>query len=93
MSKERTLERVEAEIAGGDLGKARDRLHGLIRTYPDDISLRSRLASIYWKLQYPHMAGCYWFLEENQNGARRVDWRLWMRQNVSVVLSFSSHSR
>ncbi len=71
MSKERTLERIEFEIAAGDLGKARDRLHGLIRTYPDDISLRSLLASVYWKLQYPHMAGCYWYLEENQTDETR----------------------
>ena len=34
MSKDRTLERIESEIVAGDLGKARDRLHGLMRTYP-----------------------------------------------------------
>ncbi len=71
MSKELTLMRVESEIATGDLGKARDRLHGLSRTYPDDLSLRSRLAEIYWKLQFPHMAGCYWFLEDNQTDDTR----------------------
>ncbi len=71
MSKELTLKRVESEIAAGDLGKARDRLHGLSRTYPDDLSLRSRLAEIYWKLQFPHMAGCYWFLEDNQTDDTR----------------------
>jgi len=71
MSRESTIKRVESDVASGDLGKARDRLHGLIATYPDDVSLRPRLASIYWKLQYLHMAGCYWFLEENQTNESR----------------------
>jgi hypothetical protein len=71
MSKESTIKRIEADIAAGDLGKARDRLNGLIRAYPEDIGLRSRLAEIYSKLQYPHMAGCYWYLEENQTDEMR----------------------
>lgn len=89
--KEATLERIESEIAAGDLGKARDRLQGLIGTYPDDLALRSRLAEVYWKLQYPAMAGCYWYLEENQtNDTRRAiaafekrcgndPWIIWQR--------------
>jgi hypothetical protein len=37
-----TLDKVASEIAAGDLGKARDRLHGLLNTYPD-LGLRRRL--------------------------------------------------
>ncbi|MBN2376711.1 MAG: hypothetical protein JXD22_09930 [Sedimentisphaerales bacterium] len=66
MSKDSTLKKVEYDISQGDFGKARDRLHSLIGTYSDDLSLRSELACIYAKLQYPVMAGRYWYLEENQ---------------------------
>ena len=62
--KETTLARIEREVAAGNLGKARDRLHGLIATYPDDLTLRRRLGDVYWRLQYPAMAGRYWYLEE-----------------------------
>ena len=64
--KEETLNRIEAEITSGDLGKARDRLHGLLGTYPDDLALRRRLGDVYWQLQYPAMAGRYWYLEEDR---------------------------
>ncbi|WP_315906895.1 DUF6584 family protein, partial [Priestia koreensis] len=30
-----TLAKIEQDIKSGDLGKARDRLHGLISTYPN----------------------------------------------------------
>ena len=66
MSKESTLERVALDIQRGDLGKARQRLHGLIATYPCDLGLRARLAEVYWKLQYPSMAGRYWYLEKER---------------------------
>ena len=71
MTKASTLERVKVDVSRGDLGKARDRLHGLIQTYPNDLDLRSQLAELYWKLQYPHMAGCYWYLEETQSDEAR----------------------
>ncbi len=67
MSKVSTLKRVSDDIARGDLGKARDRLHGLIKAYPVDLSIRTCLAEIYYKLQYPSMAGCYWYLEEDES--------------------------
>lgn len=67
--KEETLCRIQADIAASDLGKARDRLHGLIATYPDDLALRLRLGQVYWELQYPAMAGRYWYLEEHKTPA------------------------
>jgi hypothetical protein len=67
MPLEKTLERIERDIAAGDYGKARDRLHGLIATYPDDFSLRRTLGDVYWQLQYPAMAGRYWYLEEKKS--------------------------
>jgi hypothetical protein len=64
--KEETLRRIEREIAAGDWGKARDRLHGLLVTYPDDLALRRRLGDVYWRIHYPAMAGRYWYLEEDR---------------------------
>jgi hypothetical protein len=64
MGKQETLKRIERNIAASNLGKARDSLHGLIHAYPNDLSLRRMLGEVYWKLQFPSMAGCYWYLEE-----------------------------
>lgn len=66
MSKEQTIKAVQNDIDQGNLGRARDRLHGLISSYPNDIELRVQLADIYSRLQYPAMAGRYWYLEENK---------------------------
>lgn len=64
--KEETLLRIEREIIAGDWGKARDRLHGLLVTYPDDLALRRRLGDVYRQIHYPAMAGRYWYLEEDR---------------------------
>lgn len=64
---EETLNRIESDIASGDYGKARDRLHGLIATYPDALALRRRLGDVYAQLQHPAMAGRYWYLEEGRS--------------------------
>jgi hypothetical protein len=62
----KTLKKVEEDIKNNDLGKARDRLHGLIATYPNEIKLRKKLGDIYWELKYPSMAGRYWYLAESK---------------------------
>ncbi|HEK9099041.1 TPA: DNA helicase [Bacillus pseudomycoides] len=64
--KEKTLLKIEKDIENHDLGKARERLHGLIHSYPSDLSLRKKLGDIYFRLHYPTMAGRYWYLEENK---------------------------
>ncbi|PFN98769.1 DNA helicase [Bacillus sp. AFS076308] len=63
---DKTLRKIEEDIKNGDLGKARDRLHGLISTYPDELELRRKLGDIYSSLKYPTMAGRYWYLEEDK---------------------------
>ncbi|WP_371922588.1 DUF6584 family protein [Sporosarcina sp. Marseille-Q4943] len=60
------LKRIEEDIESDDLGKARDRLHGLISTYPNELELRKKLGDIYFELKYPAMAGRYWYLEKNK---------------------------
>ena len=67
MSKPETLRKVEYDIQNGNLGLARDRLHGLMMSYPDDLSLRVKLAEVYWKLHQPVMAGRYWYLVEEKS--------------------------
>ncbi|MGR6898977.1 DNA helicase [Rummeliibacillus sp. BSL5] len=62
----KTLKRIEEDIENDDLGKARDRLHGLISTFPNELDLRKMLGDIYFKLKYPAMAGRYWYLEKNK---------------------------
>jgi hypothetical protein len=64
---QQTLERIQHDIDTGNLSKARDRLHGLISTYPDNLNLRKRLGDVYFRLQMPEMAGRYWYLEEDKN--------------------------
>ncbi|PFN28960.1 DUF6584 family protein [Bacillus cereus] len=62
----KTLKRIEEDIENNNLGKAREGLHGLIFTYPNELHLRKQLGDIYYKLQYPEMAGRYWYLEEHK---------------------------
>ncbi|MEI4799754.1 DUF6584 family protein [Bacillus sp. NPDC077411] len=62
----KTLKKIENDITNNDLGKARDRLHGLISTYPNALDLRKKLGDVYYKLQHPAMAGRYWYLEEQK---------------------------
>ncbi|EJR56940.1 hypothetical protein IIM_00348 [Bacillus cereus VD107] len=48
---EKTLKKIENDIENNNLGKARDRLHGLIATYPNELSFRKRLGDIYYKVK------------------------------------------
>jgi len=62
-----TMARADRDIQRGDLGKARDRLEGLLVAYPDDLRIRARLGEIYWRLQYPERAGRHWYLLASEN--------------------------
>jgi len=73
MPLQQTLDAVQQDISNGDLGKARDRLHGLINGYPDQLELRKQLGEIYWQLQMPEMAGRYWYLEEQKKDERMIE--------------------
>lgn len=65
-------DKAEQEIAEGKLGIARDRLHGLLVTFPRDLTVRSRLGDVYWALGYPIEAGRFWFLDFPQDD-RKVE--------------------
>jgi hypothetical protein len=72
MPKDETLARIEREIAQGKLGIARDRLCGLIRSYPGDLSLRSRLGDVYFKLGFPREAGRYWYFDDSPSEDKEI---------------------
>lgn len=67
MALDETMARVEQDIERGDLGKARDRLEGLLAAYPGELQIRARLGEIYWRLQYPERAGRHWYLLPSEN--------------------------
>lgn len=64
--KPKALHKIQKGIGNNNVGKARDRLHGLISTYPNALQLRKQLGDIYYQLQNPAMAGRYWYLEEEK---------------------------
>ncbi|MFH1227561.1 MAG: DUF6584 family protein [Planctomycetota bacterium] len=66
MSKETTLKKVNYDVSQGNLGKACNRLQGLIMFDPDDLSLRVKIAEIYYQAKFLALAGKYWYLEENK---------------------------
>ncbi|WP_414696823.1 DUF6584 family protein [Peribacillus frigoritolerans] len=39
----KTIKKIEEDIEKNDLGKARDRLIGLISTYPNELELRKKI--------------------------------------------------
>lgn len=67
MPRDSTLRTAAAEAAAGDLAsalRARQRLHGLIGTYPRDLEAREQLAGVYRLLGEPAQAGRWDYLSE-----------------------------
>ncbi len=56
------LERAQADLASGDVRKARDRLKGLLRTYPYSHEVRGLLADAYRRDGHPSEAGRWGYL-------------------------------
>lgn len=56
------LERVEGDLARGDVRKARDRLKGLLNTYPHDLEVRRLLAEAYRRDRQLPEAGRWGYL-------------------------------
>jgi hypothetical protein len=80
MPVEKTLQLIDGEIRRGRLGKARDRMHGLLSNDPCNPALRRKMGEIYWKLQMPEMAGRYWYLEEQKTEDMRAACRAFEAQ-------------
>ncbi|MER7684861.1 DUF6584 family protein [Streptomyces sp. NPDC097610] len=64
-----TLARVDGDLAAGRVPMARQRLRGLVSSFPNDLPLRRRLAEVYRLYGEPAEAGRWMYLEED----RRAD--------------------
>ncbi|MGW2618340.1 DUF6584 family protein [Streptomyces sp. NPDC001500] len=62
-----TLARVDADLAAGRVPVARQRLRGLISSFPYDLTLRRRLAEVYRLYGDAAEAGRWMFLEEDRD--------------------------
>ncbi|GAA2924371.1 DUF6584 family protein [Kitasatospora cinereorecta] len=62
-----TLARVDADLAAGRVPVARQRLRGLISSFPHDLSLRRRLAEVYRLYGDAAEAGRWMYLEEDRD--------------------------
>lgn len=69
MSIESTLARVEADLAAGRRPLARQRLRGLVGTYPERLDLRGRLAETYRADGDAAQAGRWTYLAEDRAAA------------------------
>ncbi|MGW2956439.1 DUF6584 family protein [Streptomyces eurythermus] len=64
-----TLARVDADLAAGRVPLARQRLRGLVSSFPYDLTLRRRLAEVYRLYGDAAEAGRWMYLEEDRDAA------------------------
>lgn len=64
-----TLARVDEDLAAGRVPVARQRLRGLVSSFPHDPALRRRLAEVYRLYGEPAEAGRWMYLEEDRDAA------------------------
>ncbi|MFI1713053.1 DUF6584 family protein [Streptomyces sp. NPDC053513] len=67
MSQQNTLARVDADLAAGRVPMARQRLRGLVSSFPYDLTLRRRLAEVYRLYGDAAEAGRWMYLEEDRS--------------------------
>jgi hypothetical protein len=59
--------KIEQDLKTGKKKKACERLRNLINEYPDDLSLREKVAQIYYDAGFKDEAGKFWILSEPQS--------------------------
>ncbi|MEV8069260.1 DUF6584 family protein [Streptomyces sp. NPDC085995] len=64
-----TLARVDADLAAGRVPVARQRLRGLVSSFPDDLGLRRRLAEVYRLYGDSAEAGRWMYLDDDRDAA------------------------
>ncbi|MDC5698264.1 hypothetical protein OO014_13450 [Intrasporangium calvum] len=69
MSEQETLARVHDDLAAGRVALARQRLRGLVGSYPQRLDLREELAELYRRDGVLSQAGRWTFLSETRNPA------------------------
>ncbi|MDV9190345.1 DUF6584 family protein [Streptomyces sp. SR27] len=67
MSQSNTLARVDADLVAGRVPMARQRLRGLVASFPYDLTLRRRLAEVYRLYGDAAEAGRWTYLEEDRS--------------------------
>ncbi|MFI7240156.1 DUF6584 family protein [Streptomyces cyaneofuscatus] len=67
-----TLARVDADLAAGRIPVARQRLRGLVSSYPNEPAPRRRLAEVYRLYGDPAEAGRWMYLEEDRSPEETV---------------------
>lgn len=67
-----TLARVDADLAAGRIPVARQRLRGLVSSFPDNLTLRRRLAEVYRLYGDAAEAGRWMYLEEDRHADETV---------------------
>jgi hypothetical protein len=67
-----TLARVDADLAAGRVPAARQRLRGLVSSFPYDLTLRRRLAEVYRLYGDAAEAGRWMYLEEDRNADETI---------------------
>ena len=97
-----TLARVDADLAAGRVPVARQRLRGLLSSFPHDLTLRRRLAEVYRLYGDAAEAGRWMYLEEDRNAdetaafetrygtpARRMRALAWQGPESQAVTAFA----
>ncbi|MYT71864.1 MULTISPECIES: DUF6584 family protein [unclassified Streptomyces] len=97
-----TLARVDADLAAGRVPVARQRLRGLLSSFPHDLTLRRRLAEVYRLYGDAAEAGRWMYLEEDRNAdetaafetryatpARRMRALAWQGSESQAVTAFA----
>ncbi|MEV8036867.1 DUF6584 family protein [Streptomyces sp. NPDC086182] len=69
MSLTETLARVDADLAAGRVPVARQRLRGLVSSFPNDLTLRRRLGETYRLYGEPAEAGRWMYLEQDRDAS------------------------
>ncbi|MET7456858.1 DUF6584 family protein [Streptomyces sp. NPDC005574] len=64
-----TLVRIDTDLAAGRVPMARQRLRGLVSSFPNDLTLRRRLAEVYRLYGEPAEAGRWMYLEADRDPA------------------------
>ncbi|MFF3841296.1 DUF6584 family protein [Streptomyces sp. NPDC001930] len=67
MTQSNTLARVDADLVAGRIPMARQRLRGLVSSFPYDLTLRRRLAEVYRLYGDAAEAGRWMYLEEDRD--------------------------
>jgi tetratricopeptide (TPR) repeat protein len=66
MKKKPIYERIKERTEKGQLKKAIDTCHSILKREPENLEIREALGELYNKMQNPEQAGRYWFLIKNK---------------------------